>query len=106
MAIKIGSAGTIGLRIVAKHADIWHVFGALDTIAEKIEHMKIVCKEVGRDFNQVELNTFYFPQVSRQEIDPGDFVKLGIRNIIHLQHGPDWDLGLLRELLTWRKEKT
>ena len=102
--ILIGSAGAqIGLRIVAEHADIWHVFGTLDTIAEKTELLKSVCKEIGRDFNEIELSTFYFPQVIRQEIDPGEFVKLGIRNIIHLQQGPEWDLGLLRELLAWRK---
>ena len=93
----------IGLRIVAKYADKWHVYGPLDKIAQKTEVLKKICAEVGRDFNEIELTTWYFPNILQQEIDPGEFLKLGIRNIIQLQYGPDWDTGLLKELLEWRK---
>ena len=30
------------------------------------------------------------------------FLALGIRNLINLQAGPAWDLGVVRELIEWR----
>jgi hypothetical protein len=102
--ILIASMGEqIGMRIVAEHADKWHVYGPLEKIKEKTEVLKKLCHEIGRDFSEIELTTWYFPNILQQQIDPAEFVKLGIRNIIQLQYGPDWDLGLLRELLAWRK---
>lgn len=92
----------IGLRIVAEFADMWHVYGPLEKIAQKTEVLKQHCAEVGRDFNEIELTTWYFPNILEQDIDPIEFVKLGIRNIIQLQYGPEWDTGLLKELLQWR----
>jgi probable F420-dependent oxidoreductase len=92
----------IGMRIVAKYADMWHVYGPLDKIAQKTEVLKRLCTEVGRRFEDIELTTWYFPNILQQQISPDEFLKLGIRNIIQLQYGPEWDLGLLKELLQWR----
>jgi probable F420-dependent oxidoreductase len=101
--LLIASMGEkIGMRIVAEHADRWHVYGPIEKIVEKTEVLKNLCKEIGRDFNEIELTTWYFPNILGQEVNPDEFLKLGIRNIIQLQFGPDWDLGLLKELLQWR----
>jgi probable F420-dependent oxidoreductase len=104
--IMIASMGEqIGMRIVAEHANIWHVYGSLEKVTEKTEALKRICKEVGRDFSEIELTTWYFPNISGEmEVNPDDYLKLGIRNIIQLQNGETgWDLGLVKELLAWRK---
>jgi probable F420-dependent oxidoreductase len=103
--LMIASMGEqIGMRIVAEHADMWHVYGHIDQIRHKIEVLKGLCAEIGRDFNEIELTTFYMPHVLGAEAgDPDKFVELGIRHIITATQGPDWDFGVLLELLAWRK---
>lgn len=91
----------IGLPIVARHADIWHVYGAADQVAGKIEKLKELCGEIGRPFEEIEIATWYVPDMGLVT-PPDDFLAMGIRNIINLQRGPDWDLGVVRELLEWR----
>jgi len=101
--ILIATMGAeIGLRVVAAHADIWHLFGRQDQILEKIDDLKHHCKQVGRDFSEIEICTWYTPGMLNINITPDEIIDLGIRNIIHIQTGPDWDLGVLRELLQWR----
>jgi probable F420-dependent oxidoreductase len=105
--ILIGAMGDKwGLPLVAEHADMWHVFGPADKLEHKTDLLKKLCGDIGRDFSEIELTTWYFPHMIQQEQDPEDFVKLGIRNIIVLQQGPDWDLGLVRELMQWRDQRT
>lgn len=102
--IQVGSMGKeIGLRIVAQHADRWHVYGDMDHIVDCIETLKIRCKEVGRDFSEIELCSWYSPDVLEQKNDLDEYVKLGIRNIITPALGPKWDMGILNELLQWRR---
>jgi len=95
-----------GLPIVAEHADMWHVFGPPEKLAHKIGLLKEICAKIGRNFDEIELTTWYFPHMLQQEQDPEDFVKLGIRNIINVQQGPDWDLGLVKDLLAWRARRS
>ena len=91
----------IGMRIAAEHADIWHLYGELDKMAEKIEVMKRLCKEIGRDFNEIEIMTNYVPYAVKTG-DPDSYLKLGVTHIANTIFGPDWDLGPMRELLQWR----
>lgn len=102
--IMIASMGEqIGMRIVAEHADMWHVYGYNEQIKHKTEVLKNICEEVGRDFGEIELTTFYNPQLlGDQAADPNVFLPLGIRNIITVTQGPDWDFSVLKELLEWR----
>jgi probable F420-dependent oxidoreductase len=102
--IMIASMGEqIGMRIVAEHADIWHVYGYNDQIAHKTEVLKRLCDEAGRDFNEIELSTFYNPHILGPDAaDPSVYPKLGIRNIITVTQGPDWDFTVLKQLLDWR----
>ena len=104
--ILMGTMGKMGMRLAAEHADIWHLFGPIDKLAGKIEEMKLLCKDVVRDFSEIELSTWYFPHMLQQEQNPDDFLALGIRNIIVVQQGPDWDTGMVRELIAWREKQS
>ena len=106
--ILIASMGEqIGMRIVAEHADMWHVFGHKDQVTHKTQVLKQICSEVGRDFNSIELTTFYMPHMlGDADADPEMYLKLGIRHLIFNPQGPEWDMSLLKKLLAWRKSVT
>lgn len=102
MPILIAAMGEkIGLPTVARHADIWHLYGAADQVADKIEKLRSICAEIGRDFDEIEIATWYVPDMGIAT-PPDELLAMGISNIINLQRGPDWDLGVVRELLEWR----
>jgi len=55
LPIMIGGAGERKtLRIVAKYADIWNVFGLPETVAHKDAVLRQHCEEVGRDQSAIE----------------------------------------------------
>jgi alkanesulfonate monooxygenase SsuD/methylene tetrahydromethanopterin reductase-like flavin-dependent oxidoreductase (luciferase family) len=55
LPIMIGGAGEKKtLRIVARHADIWNVFGTPETVARKDEILRAHCADVGRDESEIE----------------------------------------------------
>jgi probable F420-dependent oxidoreductase len=105
MPLLIASMGEkIGMRIVAEHADMWQVYGPVEKIREKCAALRGICAEVGRNFSEIELVTYYFPQMmGGKDADPNIFLELGIRHIVLVAEGPKWDLGQLREILAWRK---
>jgi probable F420-dependent oxidoreductase len=103
--LLMAAMGEIGMGVCAEHADIWHVYGELEKIAQKCEAFKQKCREIGRDPAEVELSTSYFPGLAENG-DPDAFLALGITHIIVTSFGPDWDLGLLREMLEWKQRVT
>jgi alkanesulfonate monooxygenase SsuD/methylene tetrahydromethanopterin reductase-like flavin-dependent oxidoreductase (luciferase family) len=55
LPIMIGGGGERKtLRIVARHADIWNVFGTPETVAHKDEILRAHCADVGRDPDAIE----------------------------------------------------
>jgi alkanesulfonate monooxygenase SsuD/methylene tetrahydromethanopterin reductase-like flavin-dependent oxidoreductase (luciferase family) len=55
LPIMIGGGGERKtLRIVARHADIWNVFGSPETVAHKDEILRGHCADVGRDPATIE----------------------------------------------------
>jgi probable F420-dependent oxidoreductase len=106
--MMIASMGEkIGMRIVAEHADMWHVYGPKDQVIHKTNVLKNICDEMGRDFGEIELTTFFMPHLlGDSEGDPETFLKLGIRHLIYITQGPEWDLKGLHDLLAWRKALT
>jgi alkanesulfonate monooxygenase SsuD/methylene tetrahydromethanopterin reductase-like flavin-dependent oxidoreductase (luciferase family) len=55
LPIMIGGGGEQKtLRIVARHADLWNVFGTPETVARKDEILRRHCEEVGRDQAEIE----------------------------------------------------
>lgn len=105
MPLLIASMGEgIGMRIVAEHADMWHVFGYIETVREKIAAMRRICSETGRNFDDLELCSYYYPQMmGGRDADPSIFLQEGIRHIVLVAEGPTWDRGQLREMLAWRR---
>ena len=105
--IMIASMGEqIGMRIVAEHADMWHVYGFKDQVTHKTEVLRKICDEMGRNFDEIELTTFFMPHLLGADDDPGVYLDLGIRHIIYPIQGPQWDLSGLHDLLAWRKSLT
>ena len=104
MPLLIASMGEkIGMRIVAEHADMWHVYGPIEKVREKCEALRNICKEVGRNYNDIEKVTNYFPQMmGGRDSDPNIYLAEGIRHIVLVTEGPKWDLGQTREILKWR----
>ncbi|GAA2112048.1 LLM class F420-dependent oxidoreductase [Microlunatus panaciterrae] len=89
------------LRMVAKHATIWHGFGDPETIERKHRILDEHCADVGRDPGEIERSTA--AQGSPDEIGP-QLLELGTRMFTVSVGGPDYDLGQLRDWISWRDE--
>jgi len=103
--ILIGGAGERRtLRVVAEHADIWHAFGDVDTLAHKVAVLEEHCRAVGRDPSEIERST----GTSVRGLGVGDpetaerFVGLGFTTFIVAITAPELDDSALRALLRWR----
>jgi probable F420-dependent oxidoreductase len=101
--VMIGGGGERKtLRLVAKHADIWHGFGDPDTIRHKHAVLDAHCADVGRDPAEIERST-------EGRGDPADvgekLYAAGSRLFTVPTTGPDHDLGPLREWIAWRDAK-
>ena len=89
------------LRLVAKHADIWHSFGDAETIERKTGILRQHCADVGRDPAEIELS-------AAVQGKPGDsgraMLDVGVTLFTVSASGPDYDFGPLRDWLAWRDE--
>jgi probable F420-dependent oxidoreductase len=101
--ILIGGGGERKtLRHVAGHADIWHGFGEPHVVAHKHDVLDEWCRRAGRDPGEIE----------RSAGVPGDQVEkrapalydVGTRLFTVGIGGPAYDLGPIRELVSWRDE--
>jgi probable F420-dependent oxidoreductase len=89
------------LRIVARHADIWHVFGDADTLARKSTVLDEHCADVGRDPADIERST----EVTGAPDQTGPaLTKLGF-SLFNLSGSAGDDLGPLRDWIAWRDEQ-
>jgi probable F420-dependent oxidoreductase len=101
LPIMIGGGGEqVTLRIVARHADIWHASGDVETMRRKVGVLREHCAAVGRDFGEIELATFVSPE-SFEHVD--EFRGLGFTHLIAGLRGPEFDLSHVRRLLEWRE---
>lgn len=89
------------LKLVARHADIWHVFGDPDTLAHKAGVLDQHCATIGRDPSEIERST-------KGDGDPATtgpkLRDLGF-TFFNLAGGPGADLGPLRDWIAWRDEE-
>lgn len=101
--ILIGGGGERKtLRIVARHADIWHGFGNPATIAHKHQVLERHCAEVGRDPSEIERSAGVRPT----GVDSADdYHAIGTRLFTLGLSGPEYDLGPVADWLAWRDEK-
>jgi probable F420-dependent oxidoreductase len=96
------------LKIVAKHADIWHSFSDVPTLEHKLGVLGQHAAAIGRDVSEIEIST----GVSLRE-GVGDLTEktldeqyeLGARLFTLGISGPDIELGPVKDLLAWRDAK-
>jgi probable F420-dependent oxidoreductase len=90
------------LRLVARHADIWHGFGDVATITHKSAVLDDWCAKEGRDPAAIERSC----AVQGDPAATGDALHAaGVRLLTLSAGGPEWDLGEVRDWLSWRDEK-
>jgi probable F420-dependent oxidoreductase len=89
------------LRLVAKHADIWHSFGDIETFRHKIDVLHRHCDDVGRDPAEIELSVGTPEDQGPGEAGP-ELVKAGARLFTVGGGGPDYDLTKLKAWIDWR----
>jgi probable F420-dependent oxidoreductase len=98
--ILIGGGGEkVTLRIVAEHADIWHTFGGVETIAHKSTVLEEWCATVGRDPRAIARSVGIKPE----RLDQADaFVDVGVTEFTLGVTGPNIDLSVVQRWLDWR----
>ena len=90
------------LRLVARHADIWHGFGDVETITHKNAVLDDWCAKEGRDPAAIERSC----GVQGDPATTGDALHdAGVRLFTIGTGGPDWDLGAVKDWLAWRDAK-
>jgi probable F420-dependent oxidoreductase len=98
--ILIGGGGEkVTLRLVAEHADTWHAWGDVETMAHKSQVLEDWCAKVGREPSEIERSTGINPMA----LDMAEqHIANGVTHFTTSASGPDYDLGPVKELLQWR----
>jgi probable F420-dependent oxidoreductase len=102
LPILIGGSGEkVTLKLVARHAHMWHGFGDAETFKRKNEVLLGHCADAGRDPAEIERTW----GIQADALDTAD--DLGAAGVEHLivgigGDGSGYDLGALRELVAWR----
>ena len=92
------------LKIVARHADIWHGFGDAETIAHKHEVLDGHCAAIGRDPGEIERSAAADAD-ARPDVAGEALYAAGTRLVTLSAGGPDFDLSHVADWLAWRDEK-
>jgi alkanesulfonate monooxygenase SsuD/methylene tetrahydromethanopterin reductase-like flavin-dependent oxidoreductase (luciferase family) len=91
----------VTLKLVAKHAKLWHTFADPETYAHKSQVLADHCADVGRDPSEIERVIG-----SRDPIlnHADALVDAGVTELtVGVNGSPDgYDFGELREVLQWR----
>ena len=100
--ILIGGGGVRRtLKLVARHADIWHAFGSVEVFREKSAILDEHCAAEGRDPAAIERS---WAVGTRTSSDPDQLRDAGVTHFIVGIGGSSsgYDLAPLRELVEWR----
>jgi probable F420-dependent oxidoreductase len=98
--ILIGGGGERKtLRMTARHADVWHGFGNLETFKHKSTVLDQRCAEIGRDPSEIERSWGVNP--ARLDVVEA-LVEAGARQLTVGINGPQYDTGPVADLLAWR----
>ena len=87
------------LRIVAKHADIWHSFSEPEVLTRKLGILAEHCDAVGRDIDEIEIST---ELGSKDESYADEIHALGATTFTVGIGGPDYPLDDVKRWLKWR----
>ncbi len=108
MPLLIGGGGERKtLRQVARHADIWHTFGDVATVAHKRAVLEDWCAKERRDPAEIELSCGVDTEGdnARPEVLGEQLHAVGTRLFTVGVTGPDFDLGALRNWVASRDDK-
>jgi probable F420-dependent oxidoreductase len=90
------------LRLVARHADIWHGFGDVDVVEHKHNVLDEWCAKEGRDPGEIERSV----AVDKAPDAVGDrLYDLGSRLFTVGLNGPAYDLAPVQDWLAFRDDK-
>jgi probable F420-dependent oxidoreductase len=89
------------LRMVARHADVWHTFASPPTIAHKSDVLARWCAEVGRDPAEIERSVGISPK-SDPATTAQPYLDVGIRQFTFGISGQNYDLGFVDDWVAWR----
>ncbi|MGW9183100.1 LLM class F420-dependent oxidoreductase [Agromyces sp. NPDC055661] len=92
------------LKIVARHADIWHSFVSPDELGRKLDVLKRWGDEVGRDVSEITVSN----ELTRRHVDldyADALYDAGVRLFTLGVSGPGYDLSAVPEWLAWRDAK-
>jgi probable F420-dependent oxidoreductase len=87
------------LKIVAKHADIWHSFSDPATLERKLGILAEHGKTVGRDTSEIEISA---ELRERTAVEADELLALGTTLFTIGISGPDYDLAPVHDWLAWR----
>lgn len=97
-----GKGEQVMLRLVARHADIWHMFGDPDTMRHKGAVLERWCEVEGRNPVAIERSTAIGASHTG-DIGAGDeLIEAGVTLFTFGVSGPDYDLGFLDRWIDWR----
>jgi len=89
------------LRIVARHANIWHGFGSPGQIEHKLNVLRSWCEREGTDFDAIEVS-IGFQNAEKHLAQADEYYALGVRQFTFGVDGPDFDISRILPWLTWR----
>ena len=90
------------LKIVARHADIWHSFADAPTLEHKLGVLNRWCDEVGRDIGEIEISN---ELRGRTVTHADDLYDRGVTLFTINSNGPDYDRAPIIDWLAWRDSK-
>jgi alkanesulfonate monooxygenase SsuD/methylene tetrahydromethanopterin reductase-like flavin-dependent oxidoreductase (luciferase family) len=93
------------LRLVARHADIWHVFADGTELERKSAVLAQHCADIGRDPAEIERSVGVDPRLGSPDESGQKLRDLGVSLFTVGISGPRHDLGLLRDWIAWRDEQ-
>ncbi len=102
MPVMIGGGGEkVTLKLVARHADIWHYFWDPEQPERFINKIAVLdqhCADVGRARSEIEVSAGVDPK----RIDQADaMAAAGVVEITLGLNGPDYDMAPVKEWVAW-----
>ncbi|MDQ6849508.1 MAG: LLM class F420-dependent oxidoreductase [Actinomycetota bacterium] len=88
------------LRMVARHAHIWHSFSDIETLKRKSQILANHCADAGRDPSEIE-RSVGAPKGDPAKLGPA-LVEAGATLFTVGLGGPDYDLSRVQKWLDWR----